>query len=242
VNWLNKLASYFRRRTAERTFEPRERPDVNWLWHHGQSEEWTAAVADYWRMIEPRFLDIEKEMALLNPAVLQPMDAHEWFDWLHDKYFVWKFGTNPARLATTRHGAVRRGRRTWCLQAHYESRPEDLLKIKESILSANHRDVAEAIKTAQRIGGLGVAGASGLIALLFPAHFGTVDTWVVQALRKIDGLPEHEALMRMNDKSLAVNDAVLLIGIMSRKARENTTRFPQVWTPRQIDMVLWAKR
>jgi hypothetical protein len=51
---------------------------------------------------------------------------------------------------------------------------------------------------ASQIRGLGTAGASGLLALMYPTHFGTVDQFVVKGLQQVDDLLEKAALGRMN--------------------------------------------
>ena len=92
-------------------------------------------------------------------------------------------------------------------------------------------------------GGLGPAGASGLLALLFPARFGTVDQFVVGALRRVRCLPERDQLERMKPESLTIAHGVVLIEIMRRKAVSLNELFnTSGWTPRKIDKILWAQR
>jgi len=54
---------------------------------------------------------------------------------------------------------------------------------------------------ATSIHGLGIAGASGLLTLMYPDQFGTVDQFVVKALREVEGLPQRAALERMNPEA-----------------------------------------
>jgi hypothetical protein len=76
---------------------------------------------------------------------------------------------------------------------------------------------------------------------MYPESFGTVDQFVVKALRKISGLPEKSAIEKMNPLSLRVRDGVILVKIMRRKADENNKMFGgSDWTTRKIDMVLWT--
>jgi len=97
------------------------------------------------------------------------------------------------------------------------------------------------LKAACEIRGLGTAGASGLLAVLFPAYFGTVDQFAVKALRKIPGLQESSSVAAMDPDSLKVKDGCILIRIMRRKAEElNRTFSTRKWTPRKVDMVLWT--
>ncbi|MFW6027899.1 MAG: hypothetical protein ACOC91_03740, partial [bacterium] len=89
--------------------------------------------------------------------------------------------------------------------------------------------------------GLGTAGASGLLALMYPRKFGTVDQFAVKALRQVNGLPEAAALARMTPESLSIRDGVLIIGILRRKAADNNRMFKSnAWTPRKLDKVLWT--
>jgi hypothetical protein len=88
---------------------------------------------------------------------------------------------------------------------------------------------------------LGTAGASGLLAVLFPSQFGTVDQFAVKALAKIPELPERDLIGAMNPESLKLNDGTILIRIMRRKAVElNRVSSLVKWTPRKVDMVLWT--
>lgn len=103
--------------------------------------------------------------------------------------------------------------------------------------------IAEGLALATGIHGLGTAGASGLLSLLYPAMFGTVDRFVVLALGQLPSLPEAAVIQRMNPTGLRLKDAVVVIDIMQRKAQENNRRFGSAtWTPRKVDQVLWACR
>ena len=94
---------------------------------------------------------------------------------------------------------------------------------------------------ATSIRGLGTAGASGLLSILFPQHFGTVDQFAVKALCQIEDLPEIETIRSMNPEGLTIRDGVLLIKILRVKAADNNRLFGgDFWTPRRIDMVLWT--
>ena len=87
--------------------------------------------------------------------------------------------------------------------------------------------------------GLGIAVASGLLTLMYPEYFGTVDQFVVKALREVEGLPQRAALERMNPEGLKLSDGVVLIQIMRDKAAENNRTFKtDAWTPKKIDEIL----
>lgn len=92
----------------------------------------------------------------------------------------------------------------------------------------------------------------GVMRLIRPAHpglgfprqkFATVDQFVVKALCQIPELPERSKLERMKPEGLTLADGRILTEIMQRKATENNQIFvTDFWTPRKIDMVLWASR
>ena len=76
---------------------------------------------------------------------------------------------------------------------------------------------------------------------MYPERFGTVDQFVVKALRKIETLPETPALLRIKPDQISGRDGVVLIDIMRRKSKENNKIFGMdSWTPRKIDKVLWT--
>jgi hypothetical protein len=58
------------------------------------------------------------------------------------------------------------------------------------------------LRIAKEIHGLGTAGASGLLALMFPQRFGTVDQFVVKALKQVEGLPEAADIDRIKPEAL----------------------------------------
>jgi hypothetical protein len=68
-------------------------------------------------------------------------------------------------------------------------------------------DIRRSIEVAMQVPGLGTAGASGLLSLLYPEDFGTVDQFVVKALREIPQLPEAARLVEMNPQNLTLGDA-----------------------------------
>lgn len=121
-----------------------------------------------------------------------------------------------------------------------------LFHTKESIFLFDRRDAKKGIQIVQspNIRGLGVAGASGLLSLLFPEDFGTVDQFVIEELQKLDHLPENVVVQRMDPAcAISPDNAAILIGIMRRKAQElNTMWGTNKWTPRKIDMILWSIR
>lgn len=210
--------------------------EIHELWDKTDESSWECALKRYWCAVKPDHLKIEQEMASLDPNEIRAMDPNEWYEFLLCKYFFWKY-TAPNRYATTTKKFRER---------HHDERGRELLfETKKEIFSFDRQDAKKGIQIVQsNISGLGVAGASGLLSLLFPEDFGTVDRFVIEELQKLHNIPEHNSLQCMDPKrAISLDNAALLIGIMRRKAQElNTTWGTDRWTPRKLDMILWSIR
>jgi hypothetical protein len=207
---------------------------IDKLWQSRQEQDWKQALDYYWNSVKKENLELERHMDKLCLDSIRDLDPEGWYRFLHDEYFRWKY-TAPNRYSTT----------TVHLSKYRNSTNglPQLFSIKEKILALDLNDIYAALSVVTKIRGLGIAGASGLLSILYPQSFGTVDQFVVKALQAIPGLPEHEQLMRISpDCQVTATNGVLLIEIMRRKARENNRSFGNNdWTPRKIDMVLWGR-
>ncbi len=201
------------------------------LWISADTQAWDDALDRYWSFVAPRNLALEQSLDKLDRERLRCLDALGWYDFLKNEYFPWKY-TAPNRLATTRLQ----------LQRYIDTDTlSELDLIRKRLSTLNADDIREGLEAACAIRGLGTAGASGLLALMHPKKFGTVDQFVVKALRQVDGLPEAAALVRMNPLGLTVRDGVLLIDLLRRKAADNNRLFQsEAWTPRKLDKILWT--
>jgi hypothetical protein len=219
--------------------------NINSLWHSQSEAEWLKALDKYNQYItRPEIAALDKEIDPLDLNMVKRLNTDEWYTFLYQKYFPWKY-TAPNRLATTRAS----------LEKHRE-RPNglaDIRRIKQELLVFPKQDIQKGLNLATQIGGLGIAGASGLLALMYPEHFGTVDEFLVLALAQVDNLPERAELREMATKigdskkpkgkpfSIELNTGTMLIEILRRKSKENNRWFnTSFWTPRKLDKVLWA--
>lgn len=206
-------------------------PTISELWSSDDEGLWDAALERYWDLLRPANVELEHEMAALTPASVSGLDAAGWLDFLEQRYFRWKY-TAPNRYATTTASLRRQVARIG---------PDALLAMRDRILAAEAGPVEVALGAACEIGGLGPAGASGLLALLFPQAFGTIDQFVAKALAGVPSLPEREVVSRMSPEGLTIRDGGVLIGIMRRRAAQlNAALGVGSWTPRKVDMVLWT--
>jgi len=204
---------------------------ISELWRSTDSSAWEAAIQRYWQFVKPCNLALEQELDRLDLERIRKLDALGWYDFLRLEYFRWKY-TAPNRYATTT-----------CSLAQYADQPgglNSLHLIEQRLLAINRTDIRTGLSIAKEIKGLGTAGASGLLALMFPSTFATVDQFVVKSLRDIGSLPEAEALAKMKPEGLTIANGVTLIGMMSRKALANNLVFKTTtWTPRKLDQILW---
>lgn len=201
------------------------------LWRSQDRQAWDDALERYWDFVRPENVGVERRMEMLDVERIRQFDAAAWYDFLLNDYFRWKY-TAPNRYATT----------TKSLRQYVEAGGlAELARIKARLFEFDVGDVATGLSIASEIKGLGPAGASGLLALLFPKAFGTADQFVVKSLQAVTDLPDSGAVMRMKPTQLRLADAVVLIGVMRRKAFENNQAFgTSTWTPRKVDKVLWT--
>lgn len=207
--------------------------ELTYLWNSNSEAEWDLALKRYWELVRPENVNLEKKMERLDRDEIQNLTAEEFYEFLHDEYFVWKY-TAKNRLATTRSNLNK---------YPTENRLDDLDKIKKEIFTFDLQNIKLGLEIASSIHGLGIPGASGLLALLFPKHFGTVDQFVVMDLISIKDIKQKDMLLSMNPNNIRLKDGVELIKIMKYRANElNQVNKTDVWTPRHIDKVLWAYR
>jgi hypothetical protein len=207
--------------------------NISELWHSGSEQGWKSALENYWNYVQPGNVELERRMNDLQIEDIVFLNPEGWFRFLHDQFFRWKY-TAPNRYATT----------TKYLKRYMDSnRLEELFNIKKELLALDLSDIAQGLSVAKTIHDLGIPGASGLLSLMYPRAFATVDKIVVKALCEVRDLPEHDALKRMNSDNITLSDGILLIYLMRHKAEELNHRFgTNDWSPRKIDMVLWATR
>ena len=201
------------------------------LWKSDRQQDWQVAFAGYWRLVKSTHMELEKDLDQLDPSRIIEMDGEEWFSWLRDDYFRWKY-TAPNRLATTTMHLKKQ---------HDELGADHFIKIRDDIFGCAESNVKDGLEAAMQIRGLGTAGASGLLSLVFPKIYGTVDQFIVKRLLEVSGLPQMEELVKMNPESLTVRQGVLLIEIMSDKADDLNRQFDtNEWNPRKVDMAMWG--
>ncbi len=201
------------------------------LWPSRDQKAWEDALDRYCEFVKPPNMSLEKSLDALDLGRIEGFDARGWYAFLRDEYFRWKY-TAPNRYVTTINQLKR-----------YEKNGtlNELDQIRRRLLSFDINDIRSGLRIAKEIHGLGTAGASGLLALMFPQRFGTVDQFVVKALKQVEGLPEAADIDRIKPEALTDQDGELLIQILRRKAVDNNRLFnSDAWTPRKLDKILWT--
>ena len=65
--------------------------DIIKLWYNGSNTDWENALANYYETPSvKRNLELEKRMDSLDSELIRNMSVNEFYDFLHDEYFVWK--------------------------------------------------------------------------------------------------------------------------------------------------------
>lgn len=201
------------------------------IWNSTKQNEWNKLFKKYWSLIKDDNIQIEYELNRMSVESISPLDQEQWYAFLYNKYFVWKY-TAPNRLVTTRMN----------LKKYIEQDALDELHIiKNEIVNLDVNNIKKSLSIAHKIKGLGVAGASGLLSLIYPSAFATVDQFVVKALTEVD---EQRAFVEnMNPENLSLKDGVILTELMRTKSESmNETFKTDFWTPRTLEMSLWAYR
>lgn len=208
-----------------------ERISIQDLWYSQNEAEWKSELDTYWSQVKPKNLELYKEMDKINVKMIRSMSADEWFIFLLEKYYRWKYTAANRYITTT----------NYLKKYKEENKVEELDNIKIRILAIDKRDTKKLLKIMREIKGLGTAGASGLLSLIYPNYFGTVDQFVVKALKEITNAPELKDIHKINPENITISQGVVLIDIMKTKAENLNNLFKtDFWTPRKIDMTLWT--
>jgi len=204
---------------------------INELWWSTKETNWNKALSNYWNLLREENIVVEKRFQILNTKEIETLTAEEFYEFLYNDYYVWKY-TAKNRLTTTRMQLER---------YKTENRMNELERVHRDLFSFDVADTSDGLEIAKRLLGLGTAGASGLLANLYPKYFGTVDQFVVKSLCNVENLPEKTILEKMKPEKLTPKDGVCLIRIMKTKAVELNNQFnTSSWTPRNIDKILWS--
>ena len=201
------------------------------FWNLKSDTIWRKYLNHYWDLIKSSNFDLTKELEQMKLSTIKELSPKEWYDFLLDKYFVWKYTAANRYASTTKHFR----------KYEIENKLDELILLRDEILSLKDEAIEYALRKTAEIKGLGIAGASGLLSILFPSKYGTVDQFVVKRLLEIHDLPERKIITEIKPESINPSQGAILIEILRRKADElNIQNKTDFWTPREVDMVLWS--
>lgn len=207
--------------------------DLEKLWKYGSKEEWIKSIEMYDNVVKRNNSVVEQKLNNMKPDDFKKMSGEDFYKFLKDDYLSWKY-TDSRRKKTVKNN----------LEQFYREFKGEFEKIFSGIFTIDKDDIFLHFANVTRIKGIGAAGASGLLAIIFPEYFGTIDRFVVENLQKIYAETDYaDKLNSMKGESLTNYDAILLTKILREKANELNEKFKtKEFTPRKIDMVLWALR
>ena len=201
---------------------------ISELWNSTWEKDWSQALCHYWEIIEKRpreIKEIEKEMDSLDANQVEEHGPKEWYDFLHDKYFLWKYGQTEA---------MRENRETLQKSIETPGGLERLTSIKEKIFTFDRDDIREGLRIVSKISGISIVAGSGLLAVIFPRYYATIDKLLILAMKRIEEYRNDSMILSMNPSRVSEDDGVLLITMLRDKAKNLNAAFStDNWTPRK---------
>ena len=134
--------------------------DISNHWDCQDQGEWLRALGRYWKYVKPQNEALEREMENLDIAGIKRMTAEEWYEFLLNSYYKWKFTDSLLYAQNSRHLRF----------ADDECGPdrlrltEELFEFKQELFAFNKSDIREGLRIARRDGvESGLAGGHGCI-------------------------------------------------------------------------------
>lgn len=204
---------------------------IDYLWQYGDESDWHNALNHYYDKLSPAMRELDFYLETICAEDVKTMPINDFYNFLHDNFYVWKYTGN---YLTSRQEDLEK----YILQ----KKLDELKDVHNKLFSVHDNDITECLRVATKIRGLGIAGASGLLSILFPKDFGTVDKFLIIALSKISNWNYKNEITKIDPTAtISVKNGTLLIKILREKATELNVSFKtDFWTPRKIDMVLWS--
>ena len=170
----------------------------------------------------------DARVSIMNAYAISCLSKAEFYDYLHDVFFVWKY-TAKNRLATT-------------IKSFEQMKLDDLEKARSELINPSLSDTA-LLDAALKIRGLGSAGATALLSTLYPSRFATIDQFVIINLQHASSLALNKIIHSINPQSINKKQALYVLALIQQKARDLNALFGKMsWTPRAIDKAVWADR
>src|SRR5260370_41888680 len=110
------------------------------MWKCQDENEWLDGLKRYWEYVLPRNVKLEEEFEWLEVKTVQTLKPRQWYDFLLEKYFRWKFTAANRYASTTR------------LLKQYEGAAglQELYDFKRELFSFNKCDIRKGLEIASR--------------------------------------------------------------------------------------------
>ncbi len=112
-------------------------PPIRELWPSRDVTQWNAARDRYWALIQPRNVALEEPMEHLDRGRIRQMSPDEWFTFLYEEYFRWKY-TAANRYATTTSKLKQK--------ANTQAGRKELHQIRDKILNIDPTDICASLE------------------------------------------------------------------------------------------------
>src|SRR5258708_7915240 len=148
------------------------------VWTSEDKSVWSSQIQAYWKYIEKqRKTSLEEEMGNLKWRLIAEATDDAWREFLAIKYIPWKHQPSPFWQSIQSK-----------FLARYAAKEQQVLLagIKRRIFAYGPEKTRELLSVVDEIYQFGIPSASGLLSLLFPSYFGTVDRFAVQSLQRIE--------------------------------------------------------
>ena len=106
------------------------RLSVNELWHSDSPDAWSEAFDHYWHYVKPQNMELENALDTLDLDRVRRMDEREWYSFLKDEYFLWKY------TAPNRYGSGTRAQQRQCTAEHLKARCDGGPNSADNIVAA----------------------------------------------------------------------------------------------------------
>lgn len=207
--------------------------DISALWNSKERTDWENALLSYQTAVNKGNVEIEQKLNNMTTDDFKKMSGQDFYRFLVDDYALWKY--TDGRIRSRVQSAVE--------EYHQMCGNSEFNKILDGIFLIAPDDIYLHLTNITRIKGIGVAGASGILSLVFPRYFGTVDRFAVENLQRVYSEDSFygKKLHKIDPQNISTYDAAEVIRIYREKAEVLYEAFG-IWTPRMVDMVLWSVR
>ena len=211
-----------------------EKIDIKDIWNCNEEGKWKDAEEEYSKRINQVAI-IEKKFEQMTTEEILDLSPDKFYIFLRDMYFPWKFTGVYLKPRLENLKTIENKK------MQIKDVIDDLKELQTRIedkKELNDDDMSNAIRNLQKIPGIGPSAATGLLSILFPTHFGTIDKFVAINLKKVGyDISEQDCI------NISVENAINMENILLKKVKKmNTDMNTDYWTPRRLDKILWSIR